>query len=268
MEATNSGSILIIDDEDNLRKTLTRILINAGWSVTGASNGAEALKMVVQSKFDLVLLDLRLPDMHGIEILRKLRKLDRDLYVIVLTAYGTMNSAVDALQLGAMDYLQKPIDPETLISRTETIFLEIQKEKRKKEIQEQITYLQNELANLEKVSETREPKHQPFTNSSRYIYIGPFSIDLHLRKATFAENLLNLPPATFEYFLVLSRHTPEVVKYQTLVTEAQGYPVEYSEAKELAKWHIHVIRQEIEPNPRNPKYIINVRGIGYQLLTS
>ena len=260
-----SGSILIIDDEDNLRKTLTRILLNAGWKVTGAATGTEALKLAKLNHFDLVYLDLRLPDMHGIDILRELRKFDNQLPVILLTAYGTMNSAVEAMHLGATDYLLKPVEPEALINLTKTILIEQQKEKRKKEIQEKIALLQNELANLEKELSPTNPPTLLNNDSSRYINRGPFTIDLQTRKAEIGKIALDLPPATFEYFLVLARHAPEIVKYQILVNEAQGYPAEYSEARELTKWHIHVIRQAIEIDPRKPEYLLNVRGIGYQL---
>ena len=260
-----SGSILIVDDEDNLRTTLTRILIGAGWKVTGAANGSDALNLVSQNHFDLVYLDLRLPDMHGIDILRELRRLDNKLPVILLTAYGTMNSAVESLHLGASDYLLKPVEPEQLINRTKKVLFEQQKERRRKELQDQIALLQAELADLENDNSAGPLMQTGLVESSRYLVRGPFTVDLQARKVDFKNYPLELPPATYEYFLVLTRHAPEIVKYQTLVTEAQGYPVDYSEARELAKWHIHVIRQLIEPNPRNPKFLLNARGLGYQL---
>ena len=261
-----SGSILIVDDEDNLRTTLTRILLNAGWNVTGAANGSEALNLVSQNHFELVYLDLRLPDMHGIEILREIRKIDNKLPVIFLTAYGTMNSAVEAMHLGATDYILKPVEPELLINRTQSILLEQQKERRRKELQEQISLLQAELTDLENEETTSSSAQLSSLNdTTRYMYRGHFKFDLQTRKVEFKNTPLDLPPATYEYFLVLTRHAPEIVKYQTLVNEAQGYPVEYSEARELTKWHIHVIRQAIELDPRNPEYLLNVRGVGYQL---
>jgi len=81
------------------------------------------------------------------------------------------------------------------------------------------------------------------------------------------ERVINLPPTSFDYLLVLTRHTPNVVDYQTLVAEAQGYKTDPREAQELTKWHVHHIRQAIEPDAHNPTYVINVRGIGYRLLT-
>jgi len=80
------------------------------------------------------------------------------------------------------------------------------------------------------------------------------------------EQAINLPPTSFDYLVVLARHAPEVVDYQTLVAEAQGYQADPREAQELTKWHIHHIRQAVETDPRNPTYILNVRGTGYRLL--
>jgi two-component system, OmpR family, phosphate regulon response regulator OmpR len=258
---------LIIDDEENLRRTLTRILISAGWNVTGAANAAEALKLASQNHFDLVYLDLRLPDMHGLEILKEIRKIDDQLPVIVLTAYGTMNSAVQSMHLGVTDYLLKPVEPDVLIAHTESILQKRYKDKRRKEIQDQIAALQGELASLEKDALTALGQPPPVTDSSRFLHKGKITIDLRARKASLADAPLELPPATFEYLVVLCRHAPEIVRYQTLVSEAQGYQANYSEARELTKWHIHVIRQAIEENPRKPRYLLNVRGTGYQLIT-
>ena len=80
------------------------------------------------------------------------------------------------------------------------------------------------------------------------------------------DQAINLPPTSFDYLLVLARHTPNVVDFQTLVSEAQGYETDMREAQELTKWHIHHIRQAIEIDSRNPAHVINVRGTGYRLV--
>ena len=260
-----AGNILVIDDEENLRKTLARILINAGWDVTGASNGADAIKLASRNSFDLVYLDLRLPDMHGIDILKELRNIDPNLPVVLLTAYGTMNTAVESMHLGATDYLLKPIEPDALIKRTKSIIDQRYRDKRKREIQEQIAVLQSELANLvsDVIPEANPPSLE--RDHNRYIYREPFIIDLQTRTVSLHNQALNLPPSTYEYFVVLARHAPEIVKYQTLINEALGYQAEYGEARELSKWHIHVLRQAIESDPRKPRYLLNARGLGYQL---
>jgi DNA-binding response OmpR family regulator len=88
------------------------------------------------------------------------------------------------------------------------------------------------------------------------------------RRVTMNGRAINLPPTSFDYLLVLARHTPSVVDYQTLVSEAQGYETDPHEAQELTKWHIHHIRQALEPDAHNPTFVINVRGIGYRLVTA
>jgi two-component system response regulator ResD len=90
---------------------------------------------------------------------------------------------------------------------------------------------------------------------------------MHTHRVTINNRAINLSPTSFDYLLVLARHTPNVVDYQTLVSEAQGFDTDPREAQELTKWHIHHIRQALEPDTRNPIYVINVRGTGYRLVT-
>ena len=105
-------------------------------------------------------------------------------------------------------------------------------------------------------------------SDERFLNYGKLSLDLHTHRLMVEDRTVSLPPATFDYLVVLVRHTPNVVDYQTLVTEAQGYEVEVREAQELVKWHVHHIRQAIEPDVREPVYLINERGIGYRLVAS
>jgi two-component system OmpR family response regulator len=101
----------------------------------------------------------------------------------------------------------------------------------------------------------------------RFVKRGKLVLDLHTRRVLLNEEPLNTPPTSFDYLLVLARHSPNVVDYQTLVTEAQGYQTDLREAQELTKWHIHQLRQIIEADARNPVHLINVRGTGYRLVT-
>ena len=91
-------------------------------------------------------------------------------------------------------------------------------------------------------------------------------LDLHTRRLIINEKIINIPPTSFDYLVVLARHAPNVVNYQTLVAEAQGYQADGREAQELTKWHIHQLRQAIEKESHNPSYLINVRGTGYRLV--
>jgi DNA-binding response OmpR family regulator len=131
----------------------------------------------------------------------------------------------------------------------------------------QIESLQVELKSLETDAEDQLPAVMPksiFTE--RFLKRGMIMLDLHTRRVTVNEDVINLPPTSFDYLLVLARHSPNIVDYQTLVAEAQGYQAEAREAQELTKWHVHHIRQAIEPDVRHPALLINVRGLGYRLV--
>ncbi|MEJ7624968.1 MAG: sigma-54 dependent transcriptional regulator [Pyrinomonadaceae bacterium] len=108
-------SILVVDDEKNQREILETILSGEGYDVTTASSGEAAMKFVADRHFDLVLTDLKMTGMSGLDLLKQLTDFDKSIIVILLTAHGTIDSAVDALRLGAFEYLQKPYDSEKLL---------------------------------------------------------------------------------------------------------------------------------------------------------
>lgn len=264
-----NGHILIIDDEASLRQTLARILQRAGYEVTTAAGGNEGLALVSEHSFDLVYSDIRMPDMNGLELLKIIHTKFPDLPVVLFTAQPDLNSAVEAVRSGATDYLLKPLKPQTIIDRTNSILEKNQKERRKREIQRQIEALQTELNALEKgIGEEKAhstPQQAP-ASSDRYVKLGALTLDLYVRRVTVDGHAVEIPPTSFDYLLVLVRHSPNVVGYQTLVSEAQGYEADTHEAQELTKWHIHHIRQAIESDSRKPVHVINVRGTGYRLV--
>jgi DNA-binding response OmpR family regulator len=265
---SSNGHILIIDDEASLRQTLARILQRAGFEATTAASGREAISLVNQQPFDLVYLDIRMPDMGGLEVLKTIHAQFPELPVILFTAQPDLHSAVEALRRGAMDYLMKPLKPQMIIHRTQAILTDQQKKIRRREILRQIEALQAELDGLDGVD---VPPSEPFPTgpaSDRFVKRGLLTLDLHTRRVMINDRAVNLAPTSFDYLLVLTRHSPNVVDYQTLVAEAQGYQAEAREAQELTKWHIHNIRQAIESDTRNPVHVINFRGKGYRLVTS
>ena len=106
--------VLIVDDEKNIRLTLSQSLESLELETDTAVNGEEALAKLKEKDYGLVLLDLRLPGMDGMEVLRRLREIRPDIRVIIITAYGTIESAVDAMKLGAVDFIQKPFSPKEI----------------------------------------------------------------------------------------------------------------------------------------------------------
>ncbi|MFC1887280.1 response regulator [Candidatus Cloacimonadota bacterium] len=123
------STILIVEDDKNLQVTLTHILQEEGFEVISTMWGSMALEEVKRGKADLVLLDIMLPGMNGMQVLERIRKIDRLLPVIMITGYGSAESAVKAIELGAYDYINKPFDYEKLTSK---ITKALRKSKRKK----------------------------------------------------------------------------------------------------------------------------------------
>lgn len=260
------GKILVIDDELTLRQTLARILQRAGFEVTTAENGEQGLAFLETTTFDLIYMDIRMPGLAGPEVLKLVHARYPTIPVVLFTAQPDINSAVEALRSGATDYLLKPLKPDAIIQRTKTILAVQQKEQRKHEIEAQIEALQAELRNLAGEGTMPTAPTRMVAPSDRYLKRGALVLDLHARRLSVGERVVSLPPTSFDYLLVLARHAPEVVDYRTLVAEAQGYQAEAREAKELSKWHIHHIRQAIEPHEHKSTYLFNVRGTGYRLL--
>ena len=263
-----TGHILLIDDEATLRQTLARVLQRAGFEVTTAASGEEGLTSLAAAHVDLVYMDIRMPSMSGLEALKRIHSEHPSLPVVLFTAQPDLNSAVEALRYGAVDYLLKPLKPQMLIERTKTILAKQERERRKRQIASQIESLQTELKGLESNGKDQTAAVlQANAPDERFLQRGKWSIDLHARRLVIGERLINLPPTSFDYLVVLARHAPNVVDYQTLVSEAQGYEADTREAQELTKWHIHHLRQAIESDAHNPLYVITVRGSGYRLVT-
>ncbi|MDA8241669.1 MAG: response regulator [Nitrospiraceae bacterium] len=112
----NKKKVLVIDDEDIVRTSCSRTLAPAGFEVRLARNGVEGLKILEEGPFDLVLTDLKMPDMDGIEVLRKIKEGWPAVEVIIITGYQTVDTAVKSIKLGAFDYIEKPFTPDALIT--------------------------------------------------------------------------------------------------------------------------------------------------------
>jgi len=109
-----SKKILVVDDEKHIRDSCTKLLIRKRYDAEGAESGAEALEMISNNHYDLVLLDVRMPGMDGIEVLRRAKELKPDILVLILTGHGTIDTANEALELGAAGFIRKPIAIENL----------------------------------------------------------------------------------------------------------------------------------------------------------
>ncbi len=109
-----SERILIVDDEDGMRRLLGRVLTREGYETSTVGSGAEALRLVANERFDLVVTDIKMPEMDGLQLLGELKEFEPSLLIIVMTAYGTIENAVQALRLGAYDYITKPFETDEI----------------------------------------------------------------------------------------------------------------------------------------------------------
>jgi DNA-binding NtrC family response regulator len=118
----SKGKILIIDDEDIVRLSCSRTLVPEGYELKMAKNGPEGLKLLGDESFDLVLTDLKMPNMDGIEVLANIKEKWPATDVVIVTGYQTVETAVKAIKLGAFDYIEKPFTPDALIATVSNVF--------------------------------------------------------------------------------------------------------------------------------------------------
>ncbi len=264
------GNVLIVDDEENLRNTLAFILKRAGYYITTAESAKEALSCLALGSFDIIVLDLRMPEMDGMSLMSLIHDKYPSSPIFILTAYGNLESAIKALRLGARDYFLKPVDPAHLIKRIEEVLEDERIAKRKDQILNQMQNLLNELgeAQGEDQSFGKNVDDNLQSDPSRYLRNGHIFIDLKSRYVEVEGHSVSVSPSTFSYLVALLRHSPDPVSYQDLVLESQGYTLPDKEARSLARWQIYQIRHSIEANPESPKYILTVRNIGYRMITN
>ena len=255
----NVPHILIIDDEPSVRLILEKTLKGEGYYLETASNGREGLQKLNDKAYDLLLLDLRIGKIDGLQVLKKAREKDEDLVVIILTGHGSIESAVEGLRQGAFDYLFKPAVPDTIRQRVRAGLQHRQKAVRRRSMVAQVETLRQALNQLDADSGL-----SPYpTTSSRFVDTGKLIMDRHHRVATFDEKLLDLTTTEFDFLLSLINSSPETISARQLVKQVMGYDSEDHEARRIAKWHIHNLRNKIEPNPENPRYIKTIRYKGY-----
>ena len=264
---TQQKTILIVDDEDRLRLSLSLILQKENYHVETAANAEGARGCLRSHEYDLMFLDLNMPGINGIDLLAEVHRQAPQMPVLILTAFAALESAIQAVRLGARDYLIKPVEPVVILTRVAEILAESEQPARKKEIVGQIQELLAELKHMEgeEPAPTGAQASPPSADSARILKKGMFELDLQARYATLNGKYIPVTGVYFEYLCTLLRHAPKAVAYKTLVKESQGYEVAPTEARDLARWRIHELRKAMEADPRQPQYILTVRGTGYRL---
>ena len=226
---------LIVDDEANIRFFLAEVLESMNLSVDVSASGEEALDILQSTFFDLIMLDLSLSgQIDGMRVLEMAKWRWPETIVIILTAHGSLDSAVKAIREGVDGYLLKPAEPTEIRQTIKTVLT------RKRQAQ-------------------RAPQEVPFT-------VGRFQIDLREHTITFDGKPLQLTPTDFTLLTYFARNPNRVIKPQELVEEVRGNIIPSDEPRKFASWHVHKLRKIIEPDPSNPQFLINVRGVGYRFV--
>ncbi len=254
----NPARILIIDDEPSIRFVLKHALKHEGYIINTATNGVEALNILAETPQDLLLLDLYMEPIDGLQVLNVVKEQDPDIAVIIITAHSSVESAVEALRLGAFDYLFKPTTPDTVRQRVEAGLQHRRQALQQRRLLTQIETLRLTLNDLNANTDILAP---PAPNQ-RFINSGSLVIDNHHRLITLNGILLDLTTSEFDVLLCLVKAAPKPLAPRQLVSCAMGYDVDEVEARDIIKWHIHQLRRKVEPD-KQPRYIKTVRNKGY-----
>jgi two-component system KDP operon response regulator KdpE len=223
---TASLKILIVDDEPPIRKLLRMGLRSQGYDVLEAPDGKTALDLLGE-KPALVILDLGLPDMDGHDLLRRIRHRQQNLPVIVLSSRGDEAGKVEALDLGADDYVTKPFGMDELFARMRAAL-----------------------------------RHQLQVHGERPIFhVGALSVDLVRRIVKVGETEVKLSPKEYDLLRLLVKHAGKVLTHRFLIQELWDEPTD----PQYLRVYVRQLRQKIEIDPERPQYIMTEIGIGYRL---
>lgn len=227
------AKILLAEDDANIRLGLVATLESDGYSVTAASDGAQALKLFPQEKFDLVLLDVMMPKASGYDVCRELRARGAKAPILFLTAKGEEIDKVVGLKLGADDYVTKPFGVHELLARVEAL-----------------------LRRARGATETKTPELPPIFR------LGPAEIDRRKFTATIAGRSQALTARELKLAEVFAAHPGEVLTRDALLNAVWG--VDYFGTTRTLDQHVAQLRKKIETDPEAPAVIVTVHGVGYR----
>ncbi|HHJ07496.1 MAG TPA: response regulator transcription factor [Anaerolineae bacterium] len=257
----NPPRILIIDDEENIRFVLERALRRAGYVLDSAANGAEALQKLNNAAlpYDLLILDLQMQPVDGLPVLQAAIEQDPDVIVIILTAHGTLESAVEALRLGAFDYLFKPATPEAIRRRVSEGLQKRRRALQRRRLLKQIDLLRQTLNELDSADDPLASS----TLETRFLRSGPLTIDRRHRQAAMSDKPVELTTTEFDILYTLAAASPTPITPRDLLNRALGYDADEQEARDIIKWHIHRLRRKIDPASAPSSHIKTIRHKGY-----
>ncbi len=227
--------ILIVDDEDTIRYFLKLELEQQNYAVWDVATGEQALKLLKTNTFDVALLDLRLPGMGGQEIMRYLTEHSPQTSVIIITAYATLNSAIDALKHGACDYILKPFNTEEVLSSV-----------------------------ADGIANKGQQSFLP-NRDSQALIVGPLKLDPKQRQIYLNATPLKLTPTEFDLLLCFMKAPNTALDSGAILETIRGYRLSETEARGIVRVHIHRLRRKLETTSLKPSLITTVQGGRYLL---
>lgn len=240
----STAKIFILDDEVAVLRFFERILRRDGYQVVTADSGEAALRVLASEEFDLALLDLKLKDMSGLDVLNYLRRHWPATSVIIVTAHGSLESSIAALRQGVHDYLLKPCGAEELRHSVQTGLLR----------RWQPASIRQTMAELP----ARDSGHAPADHSRGLI------VDTVRRIITLNDVVLDLSPVEFQMLSYLIDESPRVVSADEIAREVQGYREVPLEARDTIRSHVYHIRLKLKA-VTNRDIIRTMRGVGYAI---
>ena len=254
-DASLIAHILVVDDELAMRESLREILELEGFQVSLADGGEAALDILEQTPIDLMLLDLKMKGMDGLETTEAAKHLSPETVIIMLTAHGTLESAIAAMRYGAFDYLLKPAAVGDIIASVQRGLAHRAQMLRQRDL---VGLMQRAITELQPA-----PVALPSKGAERHLKLREIDLDLQRHTATVRGRLLDLTLTEFRMLAYLMERPDQVISPRDLVSAVQGYKADEHEARAIVRVHIRRLRQKIEPDPDQPEYVLNVRGVGY-----
>jgi two-component system response regulator MprA len=258
-----AARLLIVDDEPPLREALVDILHGNGFQVDSASDGREALQRLEHTSYDLMVLDIALPGLSGIEVMQRARLMNPDLAIVVLTAHAGVDSTIAAVKVGVADYMLKPFEVNDLVLSLSRALQERARQQRRERLLDMVGETMSLLQHGAESGGSRPPAAAlPPT-----VRVGPLTVDRHKRRATVEGNparTVELTEGEVSILLTLMENPNQVLSYRQLADTALGYEgMDRWTVESVVRSSVFRLRQKIEPQPDAPRLICTVRGRGY-----
>jgi DNA-binding response OmpR family regulator len=269
--------VLVVDNEEVVRSMLQAALAREEYDVVSAVSAEDALRKLGVLTFEVVITDLRLHGVDGVQLLREIQRRWPDTITIVVTGYPGLESAVAALRAGAHDYLVKPCPPSEIRRSVQEGIAKRRGLARRLELMQALEkQLIDGLRAIRGVTPlvrgvTGELPLLPQTGQlkdlrkAHILRAGSFIIDYDQHEALLGDTPLELTPTEFDILCALVERAPAVLSPQEIARRVFDYDVNEPEARELVRWHVHHLRRKLEIDPDQPHMLKNVRGIGYKL---